>query len=39
LPAFLTRLAEIESAVDQNVNPELALDVLAVAWPRSGRAA
>ena len=39
LPAFLARLAAVETQIDENVNPELALDVLALAWPRSGRAA
>jgi DNA polymerase III subunit delta' len=35
LPAFLARLAETGSQLDENVNPELALDVLALAWPRA----
>jgi hypothetical protein len=35
LPAFLARLAEAGSQLDENVNPELALDVLALAWPRA----
>ena len=39
LPAFIARLGAIEAQLDENVNPELALDVLALAWPRSGRAA
>jgi DNA polymerase-3 subunit delta' len=39
LPAFLTRLADVEVQIDENINPELALDVLALAWPRPGRAA
>jgi DNA polymerase-3 subunit delta' len=39
LPAFIARLAAIEVQLDENVNPELALDVLALAWPRPGRAA
>ncbi len=34
LPAFLARLAEAGSQLDENVNPELALDVLALTWPR-----
>ena len=34
LPAFLARLAETGQVLDENVNPELALDVLALAWPR-----
>jgi len=39
LPAFLTRLAEAGAQLDENVNPELALDVLALAWPRPTGAA
>lgn len=39
LPAFLAQLATVEVQIDENVNPELALDVLALAWPRPGRAA
>ena len=39
MPAFLARLSAIEVQIDENVNPELALDVLALAWPRPGRAA
>ena len=39
LAAFLARLATVEIQIDENVNPELALDVLALAWPRPGRAA
>jgi DNA polymerase III delta' subunit len=34
LSAFLAQLAEIAIQLDDNVNPELALDVLALAWPR-----
>jgi hypothetical protein len=34
LPNFLARLAEAAAQLDENVNPELALDVLALAWPR-----
>ena len=37
--AFLTQLASVEVQIDENVNPELALDVLVLAWPRPGRAA
>ncbi len=37
--AFLAQLATVETQLDENVNPELALDVLALAWPRPGRAA
>jgi DNA polymerase III delta' subunit len=37
--AFLVQLAAVEAQIDDNVNPELALDVLALAWPRPGRAA
>ena len=39
VPTFLARLAAVEAQIDDNVNPELALDVLALAWPRPGRAA
>ena len=39
VPAFLAQLATVEAQIDENVNPELALDVLALAWPRPGRAA
>jgi DNA polymerase-3 subunit delta' len=38
LAAFIARLGAIEVQLDENVNPELALDVLALAWPRPGRA-
>jgi DNA polymerase-3 subunit delta' len=38
LPEFLVRLADIGAQLDENVNPELALDVLALAWPRSSAA-
>jgi hypothetical protein len=34
LGAFLDRLGEIDAQLDENVNPELALDVLALTWPR-----
>ena len=33
LAAFLGQLAEISIQLDDNVNPELALDVLALSWP------
>jgi DNA polymerase-3 subunit delta' len=33
LMAFLSQLAEIDRQLDENVNPELALDVLALSWP------
>jgi len=36
---FLAQLAAVEVQIDENVNPELALDVLVLAWPRPGRAA
>jgi DNA polymerase-3 subunit delta' len=39
VPAFLARLSDVEARLDDNVSPELALDVLALAWPRPGRAA
>lgn len=32
--AFLARLSEIAPKLDENVNPELALDVLALSWPQ-----
>ena len=38
LGPFLGRLARIGEAVDGNANPELAIDVLALAWPRSSSA-
>jgi DNA polymerase-3 subunit delta' len=34
MSAFLTRLSEVEPMLDQNANSELALDTLALAWPR-----
>jgi DNA polymerase III delta' subunit len=34
IASFLTRLGEVAATLDQNVNSELALDVLALAWPR-----
>jgi DNA polymerase III delta' subunit len=34
LRSFLARLAAIDCQLDENVNPELALDVLALRWPR-----
>ena len=34
VPAFLAQLADVETQIDENANPELALDVLALAWPR-----
>lgn len=39
LVAFISQLGEVETQIDENVNPELALDVLALAWPRPGRVA
>ena len=33
LTGFLEQLAAIDRQLDENVNPELALDVLALAWP------
>ena len=35
LTVFLSRLSEVARQLDDNVNPELALDVLALSWPRS----
>lgn len=37
--AFLERLARVGEQLDANVSPELAVDVLALAWPRSRVAA
>jgi hypothetical protein len=34
LAAFMEKLAEVAIQIDENVNPELALDVLALSWPR-----
>lgn len=34
LTGFLARLSEVAARLDENVNPELALDVLALSWPR-----
>jgi len=34
LAAFLARLTAISVQLEENVNPELALDVLALSWPR-----
>jgi DNA polymerase III delta' subunit len=34
LTAFLTQLSDVAGKLDDNVNPELALDVLALSWPR-----
>jgi DNA polymerase-3 subunit delta' len=39
LAVFLARLSDVARQLDENVNPELALDVLALAWPRPARAA
>ena len=39
LGAFLARLSEIAAQLDENLNPELALDVLALSWPRAEPAA
>jgi DNA polymerase-3 subunit delta' len=36
IPAFLIRLGAVEASLDDNVSPELALDVLSLAWPRPG---
>ena len=37
--AFLVRLDRVAELVAGNANPELALDVLVLAWPSTGRAA
>lgn len=37
--AFLGQLARTAAQLDENVNPELALDVLALSWPRIDSAA
>lgn len=34
MSAFLARLSAVAAALEQNANPELALDVLALAWPQ-----
>ncbi len=34
LAVFLARLTAVSLQLDENVNPELALDVLALSWPR-----
>ena len=34
LTAFMARLWDVAGQLDDNVNPELALDVLALSWPR-----
>ena len=39
LTDFIERLGTIGCQLDENVNPELALDVLALAWPRPSAAA
>ena len=39
LGSFLVRIGEITNQLDDNVNPELALDVLALSWPRAEAAA
>ncbi len=39
LTTFLALLASTESRLADNLSPELALDVMALAWPRPGRAA
>jgi hypothetical protein len=36
---FLARLDRVAELVEGNTGPELALDVLVLAWPRAGRAA
>jgi DNA polymerase III delta' subunit len=39
LTTFLSRLSDVAAQLDENVNPELALDVLALSWPRSAQSA
>ena len=39
LGAFLARLDRTAELIEANVSPELALDVLLLAWPRRERAA
>ena len=34
ITSFLARLAEMDRRLDENANPELALDVLALTWPQ-----
>jgi hypothetical protein len=35
LGSFMEQLGTIATQLDENVNPELALDVLALGWPRA----
>jgi hypothetical protein len=37
--AFMAKLWDVAGQLDDNVNPELALDVLALSWPRSAQLA
>jgi hypothetical protein len=39
LTAFLARLSEVARQLDENVNPELGLDVLALSWPHPAQPA
>jgi DNA polymerase III delta' subunit len=39
LAAFMARLSDVAGQLDDNVNPELALDVLALSWPRPAQLA
>jgi DNA polymerase III delta' subunit len=39
LTAFMARLSDVAGQLDDNVNPELALDVLAVSWPHPAQLA
>jgi hypothetical protein len=37
--AFLSRLDGLSAAIEAYANPDLAVDVLLLAWPRTSRAA
>jgi hypothetical protein len=39
LSAFLVRLDDASELIESNVSPELAVDVLLLAWPRGAEAA
>jgi hypothetical protein len=39
MAAFLARVGAVATQLEENVTPELALDVLALSWPQAPRAA
>lgn len=39
MTVFMARLSDVATQLDDNVNPELALDVLALSWPRPAQLA